>query len=338
MPSFKRAFVRCLIFLLAVMCVNAVICWPYFHGEVYHYQDGYVRDSLAGKLDLLICGASQAKRGISPAILNEELGCSSYNMGSPLMTMKSRYNLLKKELERNPVDTVIVELCYDTMVRDRDKVGREGDYYMLGRLTSPWERMAFFLDNARLEEYLEFYYDTLNRGIQSWKQWEHKKIGTSESYQTLGFVPLGSNAVALPEREAWNREAILTQIVPENRLYLEKILELCREREIRAVMVCTPLSDGAILSYDALEEIQSFYLEIAGKWDCEYYNFSLYPNKSDLFPDSTAFYDRNHLSYAGAETFTRLLCQVLRGEGETFYESYAQAQGEIGKRYEAMTP
>ena len=333
MRSFKLALGRSLVFLLAVVCIFEIICWPYFHGEVYDYQDGYVRDSLAGELDLLICGASQAKRGISPAVLNEELGCSAYNMGSPLMTMKSRYTLLKKELERNMVDTVLVELCYDTMVRDRNVVGMEGDYYMLGRYTSSWERIGFFLSNARLEEYGDFLYDTLDRGIQSWKRWEGHGTGTSASYQSRGFVPLQSKAIALPEQDQWYQEEILTQIVPENQAYLEKILALCQGKGIRVVMLCTPLADGAILSYDSLEQIHQFYQGIADQFGCEYCNFSLYPGKSDIFPDSTAFFDRNHLSTAGADTFTRLLCRVLQGQGEAFYESFDQAQAEIEKRY-----
>ena len=111
MHSFKKAMKSSMIFLILLTICTETIVYPYFHSETYHYQDGYVREELQGTLDFLICGASQAQRGISPMILDQKLGCNSYNIASPLMTLHSRYYMLEKELERNPVKTVIIELC-----------------------------------------------------------------------------------------------------------------------------------------------------------------------------------------------------------------------------------
>lgn len=334
MHNFNRALRSCLIFGLIVALISGVIAYPYFHSETYHYQDGYVRDRMAGSLDLIICGASQAQRGISPAVLDETLGCNSYNIGSPLMTLEGRYTILKKELERNPVDTVILELCYDTMCRDRDLVGPEGDYYMMGRFTDPLERVAYFFTSARLDEYADFYCDILQRGINSWKNWRYEQIGTSASYETKGFAPLATNAIEMPAEEGFHQEAIATDVVEENLEYLEKILELCQERQVKVIIVATPLADGAILSYDKLDTIHQFYTQISEKWGCEYYNFSLYKGKSELFKDEDSFFDRNHLSAAGAEAFTRVLSGViadsLAGQDsyDLFYESYETAERE----------
>ena len=334
MHNFKAALKTSLIFLLIVLVITAILVYPYFHSEAYYYQDGYVRDSMAGTLDLIICGASQAQRGVSTKIMDDLLGCNSYNLSSPLMTLEARYRLLKKEVERNPVDLVILELCYDTMCRDRDVVGPEGDYYMLGRFTDPLERLAYFFSAARLDEYADFYYDTLRRSSYARKQWGKAAIGTSVLYENKGYSPLNANPIPMPAADAFNREPILTEMVPENLKYLDKIFALCQEKGIKVILISTPLADGAVMSYDKLDTIHQYYVELSEKWGCEFYNFSLYRGKSELFPDATAYFDRNHLSISGAETFTGLLCDIIadsldgKESSHLFYDSYETARNQ----------
>ena len=334
MNNFKSMLKTSIIFLGIIVLISEVIVYPYFHAETYHYQDGYVRDEMAGELDFLICGASQAQRGISTSILDEKLQVNSYNLASPLMSIMGRYTLLKNELERNPVETVIVELCYDSMVRDRDVVGPEGDYYLLGRFSQFSERFSYFLKAARLNEYADFYYDTLTRGLKAWETWEENEIGTADQYMEKGYEPLATNPIKMIEKEVYNKEKILTDIVAENEVYLEKILALCKEKNIHVVIVATPLADAAILSYDKLDVIHEYYKNMSEKWGFEYYNFSLYKGKSAIWKDEAAYYDRNHLSEAGANVFTEILAQVmedsLRGKTsyDLFYANYEEAQRE----------
>ena len=103
MNSFKLALKTSLIFLLIITVLSTVIVYPYFHRETYHYQDGYVRDNMAGEIDFIICGASQAQRGISTEILDKKLGVNSYNIASPLMTLMGRYTILKKVMSMIPM-------------------------------------------------------------------------------------------------------------------------------------------------------------------------------------------------------------------------------------------
>lgn len=330
MHSFKKAVKSSMIFLILLIICTETIVYPYFHSETYHYQDGYVREELQGTLDFLICGASQAQRGISPMILDQKLGCNSYNIASPLMTLHSRYYMLEKELERNPVKTVIIELCYDTMGRDRAVVGPEGDYYMLGRFTSFTERLQYFISTARFDEYAEFYSDTLQRGITAWRALGENGIGTSEHYTNKGFAALEAQAIEPISKEMYQKEQISTEVVEENLDYLNKMFQLCREKNINVIVVATPLADAAILSYDKMDEIYSMYQEICQNWDYPYYDFSLYKGKSEFLNDADSYYDRNHLSDSGAERFTALLADIVKEtlDGadmhELFYENYAQ--------------
>lgn len=330
MHSFKKAVKSSIIFLALLTICTEIIVYPYFHSETYHYQDGYVREQMKGELDFIICGASQAQRGISPTILDQKLGCNSYNIASPLMTLRGRYYMLEKEIERNPVETVIIELCYDTMGRDRAVVGPEGDYYMLGRFTSFAERFQYFITSARFDEYAEFYSDTLQRGITAWRGLGENSIGTSEHYKNKGFAALESQPIEPISKDLYQKEPISTEIVEENHYYLNKILQLCKEKNIEVIVMATPLANAAVLSYDKMDEIYHMYQEICQSYQYPYYDFSLYKGKSELLKDADSYYDRNHLSASGAEVFTDILADVVEDTldgavlDELFYDNYEQ--------------
>ena len=325
MHSFKRTMRKIAIFLLTVFLLSEAICAPYFYGEVYYYQDGYVRESMAGQLDLLVCGASQSLRGISPAVLDEELGCNSYSLASPLMTMKQRYLFLKKELERNPVETVVVEICYDSLARDRKDVGPEGDFYVLGRFTNPWDRIRFLADNVRFSEIFEFYANTLVRGVHSAKVMLSGggRRGTGICRQDKGYRPLEAKPMEIsPEYLAGGAN---TEPAEENLYYFEKILALCVEKKVPAVLISTPLPQALVCNLDGLETVRQQHAAIAEKYGIPFLDFSLLKGRGELFQDDRDFYDKAHLSAAGAERFTRVLARNLQNpEDCPLYDSYPQ--------------
>ena len=193
MRSFKRTLLKALVFVLSVALISAIIVEPYYQNEIYHYQDASVRDHYAGTLDVLVCGSSHAYRAIVPEVLDRRLDCSSYNLSVSLMTMKGRYELLKKELDRNPVKLVILDASYNSMTR-------KGDIYQLGRYKNPLERLSYFFRTFRLDEYMEVYYDTLSRGYHAWRtllRGEGAK-GSSAKYETKGYLSLETTPFSQP--------------------------------------------------------------------------------------------------------------------------------------------
>lgn len=332
MRSFKqvlKALTVLVAFILTVALITEAVCAPYLYGTAFYYQDGKVRDSMAGTLDLLVSGASQAQRAVSPAVLDSELGCNSYNLSTPTLSMEGKYILLKKELERNPVKTVIIELCYDTIARDRDEVGPEGDHYALGRFTNPLERYAYFFRTARIGEYGEIYNELIKRSMTAR---ERVKKGTgnraARAYDDKGFVPLDTLPIEMPD-ELFS-EKISTELSEENIYFFNKTVELCKSKDIEVYVISTPLSNGAIASYDALDTIQTEYRKMCDRLGVPFYNFSLYRGKTELFPDWYAFCDRNHVGIEKADEFTALVADVIKkaraGDDVSalFYDSYAQ--------------
>ena len=90
MRSFKKTLAKLLAFIACVLLITELVTEPYFQNEVFQYQDSAVRDTYAGQLDTLICGSSHAYRAIMPAVLDETLGTSSYNLSNSMITMRGR--------------------------------------------------------------------------------------------------------------------------------------------------------------------------------------------------------------------------------------------------------
>ena len=346
MRSFKRTIWKILAFLLSVAAITVGITEPYFQNEVYHYQDAGARDFYAGTLDVLICGSSHAYRGIVPQVLDEAMGCSSYNLSTSLMTMSGRYEMLKQELERNPVKLVILDVSFNSLTRDRAEEGPEGDIYQLGRYRSLPQRLSYFFRHFRLEEYGRVYYDTLNRGVTTWKLLlrGQGKLGSSEKYQTKGFMPGPSNPCEEAPYHEYHTYLQETEFNGEDVAYMEKMVELCRERDIPVIVVAVPIAQRLTLLFDGLDSIHTQCQALCSQWGVPFYDFNLYRGKTRLFPDDTAYFDVNHMSESGARDFTGELCRLLEAleagadPSGWFYDSYSEAEVAALRGYDDPVP
>lgn len=334
MHSFKRTLLKALAFILAVLLVTAAIVEPYYQNEIYHYQDAHVRDQYAGSLDVLVCGSSHAYRAVVPQVLDEALGCNSYNLACSLMTMAGRYELLKKELERNPVELVILDISFNCLTRNRDAEGPEGDLYQLGRYTNPLERAAYFFKHIRLDEYGSVFYDSLNRGIQSIRSLRSGKgaTGSSPKYETKGFAPAPHSRLEPLPAAQMHSFPLSEKRSEESAKYLEKILRLCQSHNITVIPVVIPISQDRTLYYSNLDSVMADCQSFLEEWGLPLYDFNLYRGKTQLFPDTDAYYDAIHMSESGAYAFTEALTDLIlrleNGENVShlFYSSYAEAE------------
>lgn len=332
MNNFKRAIRTTVIFLVVLITLSACIMEVFFAGENYYYQDYREREALSGNLDYIVCGASHAMRGFKPDVIDEKLGVNSYNLSCSRMTMQGRYELLKLELERNPVKTLVMELSYDSLTRDRDEEGPEGDIYLLGKLDSFGSRMKYFFSAVRLKDYGRMYYNYIDNGINCLKKvirgtWTDKNEKLSK-----GYAAYKRENTDLNERldKIYRTHTFSEKICDENMEYFQKIIDLCNENDIELVMVTTPLSKVTVCRYGNLDVFREYYQDIAAENGLVYYDFNLLKCKEEKLPDSSAFFDKFHLGNEGAQTFTELFTEVMQMKDmgqdtdPLFYESYEE--------------
>ncbi len=108
----------------------------------------------------------------------------------------------------------------------------------------------------------------------------------------------------------YNKEDVQTTeteniLLSENLNDLKSILDLCRKKNIKAVLVTTPYME----SYrdNDNDEFYRIMKELTEEYDIEYWDYS------DLYKDDSGlFLDENHLNTVGAEEFTKLITERLK--------------------------
>ncbi len=337
MHNFRKIILHTISIILLVAILLSVSVIPYFNREKFYYQDYKVRESLKGKLDTLVVGSSHALRSIKPTVLNKEMNIKSYNLSSPLMSMYGRYVLLKKEIDRNPIETVIIELSYNALILDRKNLGFEGDIYVLGRLDNTTERLKFAKEAFTIDEYDDVISDTIKRS----KYALGDSTNTVTQYEAYGYIPVPSNDYSLTQEEKnkiINTETLDSQIKEENLEYFDSMIKLCKKNDIKIILVVTPVTEKMILRHNNIDEVFSQYKDLARKYNCEYYDFNLDKKRFDLYSEKTSFYDQTHMSDSGADIFSTRMSEILKNSSkkedakEEFYESYEELKETILKQ------
>lgn len=309
MHNFKKIILHTALLIFFVIIILICSTLPYFWGESYYYQDYKVRTSLSGKLDTLVIGSSHALRSIKPTVLNEKLNTKAYNLSSPLMSMYGRYVMLEKEINRNPIKTVYLEISYNALTLDRKTLGLEGDLYVLGRFDNVFERINFFTNAFPPDEYRKVLSDIIVRSKNSFSI--HNTI---EQYKTFGYLSMPSNNQLLSDEvkeKVKNTKVLDTKIKEESLNYFDKIIKLCKNNDIRVIFVVTPVTERMILEYSNLDDIFSQYIDLAKEYNCEYYDFNLDKHRKKLYSEESSFYDNTHMSDSGAEIFSNRLTEII---------------------------
>lgn len=312
MRNFRRVLCTALIFVLSAAILSFAFMEIYFRTEYDFFQDASDREAEAGSVDYIICGASHAFRAFNPDVIDEILGTHSYNLSGALISMQGRYELLEKELSRNPVKTVVLELSYNTVTRTREGDGIEGDLYLMARLSNLSERVSGFFTHFSEDEYVDVCYKFVTEGIKSTVKLVLGKKPDYVGKRIRGYMPSEERTVEFNTnyREYYHKKSMNVTFDDTNLLYLDKIMELCQENGVRVIIVTTPITKAFFCRYDNFDYIYSWYLEYAKEWNVPILDFNLYIGKEDLFPDEKMFFDENHLNKPGAELFSRIFAET----------------------------
>ena len=335
MHNFKKALSRILIFSLLILLIGVPIISVYLTNTYFHYQDNRVRDSLAGQLDTLYVGSSEGLRGLSPTVMDYYNGTNGYNLSSAMMTMCGRYWLLKHEISRNDIDLVILELSYESMARDREEEGPEGDIPVIGKLPNMAMRAQYIMESFPIDEIPWLYYHLIEHGAKAisyqFDEWDFDT--DEETLERRGYTVTTTNDVSLTQEEylrLYHTSNIDTTIVASNEQYLQKISDLCWENGIELVLITLPQARSYTTEYADLQVLTDYYHDFADANGWSYYDFNLLKDRDTLFPETEAFNDITHLSHTGAWYATHRLSELIMLEqaGEDtdtyFYETHAE--------------
>lgn len=338
MRSFKKALINTVVFLALILAIALPLPVFYYEYSLRNWTsttDVVERNYYAGTVDTVFSGASHGYKGFVPRIYDEKMGGTSYNLCGTLQTMGGRYAVLKEEVERNPVKTVILEVSLNSLSRDRDEESPEGDIDVIRQLVNRKDKITYAVGNLRLDEWGIAYYMAVHNGFSAVVECITQDRGTElqNSIARKGHLESEANDLSLTKSEyeaQYHTIYTSENIVEENLFYLEKIFNLCEERNIKVYMVTVPLSNRLVNSTANLDVIKGYYEDIAREHGCVYWDFNLWKGKEDILTDQADFYDDLHLATGGAEKFTAAFAEVMELESEGqdvscfFYDSYEE--------------
>ncbi len=334
MRTSDRGIKSILIAALGVIVCSAVMIGIFFRSELFYYQDIALRDKLAGTVDTIVIGSCQDKFGFVPKVLDEELGCVSYNLSGIHAPLYGQIALMEEDLSRNPVDRVILGVDYDTLAYTSKGIKAIGDTKIIPRLNTPAERLCYFFRNIHIEDYDIIYSQYINAGLVCTKGLLTGNRPQGVPYEARGHYSLPANDMSLvsddPAAE-YQTFSLETDIIEDNDRLLSDLIRLCKDKGADVIMVMTPASDSYVWTYGGWDTVHGQLKQIADENDIMFLDFNLYKSKGELFDDRTSYEDKWHLSDTGSEVFTREFSDILKkvesGEDVTglFHEDYETA-------------
>ena len=330
MRNSKRVLLSVVCFVLVFALFAALSLGIYYGSETLAIMDSGVRASLAGSLDRLMIGSSHAWNGFMPAVFDARLHSSSYNLSGGVFPMYAKNYFLQKELARNPLKIVYIEISDDTLTRSNERDYAEGDEIAIARLDSWGERLSYMKRFLRFNDCVNVYSRALLRGGQAAVAVLQGK--TTLDYAARGYYGKDGIDVSLSPEEA-EREHNVDKIAPadyraENIEGLTTLIETCRDAGIQPVIVVLPVSDTHLWKTEGEEAFRLWLEDYGREQDCRVYDFNLLRDRYELFSDRESFRDGGHLSRQGAETFTNVFAELMEkteqgGDiSDSFFESY----------------
>ncbi|MBB6327812.1 hypothetical protein FHS59_003455 [Algoriphagus iocasae] len=243
-------------------------------------------------IDLLILGSSMAYRGVDPRAF-DSLGLAVFNLGTSGQTpMQTRFLIDKYLYKLNP-KSVLWEISPFTFTQ----AGSES-FLDLISVRKDYQEMAYMLPyfkdilpiNAFLDRLLFNELESTDGEIM---------LDKEDVYIKGGFVETRRKAEKIPKLEEISLEMLDFQ-----KEIFESVLDSLVKRNIKVYLFQSPVSEVYFSSIQNKETNYNYILEIANKYDVEFFDF----NSIEL---CDCFYDEIHLTKDGVEDFNKELIRVF---------------------------
>lgn len=246
--------------------------------------------------ELVILGASRGVYDYNAVMLEDSLKMSCHSISIEGLSVISQYFTLKKAIAGGKTKMVIFDISIAQLSDDwvEDQTSVYYPFYWKNEDVRAFIneqqglKMSYLLKSSFIQ-YNSTMYDLLYTGF------------VRKSKDRNGYIALTYTGVPFEYDPTDDSQRM--QINSTAELYLQKIVDLCKENNIRLV-IC----DGPRLGY-INQSIDDYLKRITTKNQVEFLNFSNYP---PIISDLRLFVDPVHVNERGADIFTRALIDSLK--------------------------
>lgn len=279
-------------------------------------------------IDMVFIGSSIVRNGINPAIIEEETGLKSFDLGIPGMKLPGIETCVKFVEKKNHPKYIIVVTEPDVFTAE---VATETNMVerIWPHLETPMERFMYYLDlctrnGAWIENALIFQRDmietmddfkkviTIEKEQQFYADDIHAK-NPSLRYEGKGFLRVTVNDSPTyrlsHEYHSWNGD-MFYGINPDILGRLLDIRKMCESLNAEMIVMIPPTHTVNILSYPADMAAITAVGDVCRDNGITFWNFRMVRRNlwSDLDP---YFYDIGHLNGTGADLFSQELGRFI---------------------------
>lgn len=297
----------CLIILKAAIALFLIVVLNriFMPKYIYENQDGRVTEEFYKEqldTDIIFVGSSTVYSGISPVILWQDYGYTSYDRGNASQPMWTSYYMIEDAIACHKPKLVVLDIGF---IKYWDTYAEEPSNRKAidGMRFSP-SKIACIEAAMDPEEKLTDYLFPIFRFHTRWKELSHEDFQYMFYHSLVthnGFLLDFRETKQLPKHEGYMLKDN-TLLSERNVEYLEKIIELCQDNEIQVMLMKVPsYSDNWSFDYDAQ------ITDIAADYGVNYINFDPYSEEIGLDYKKHSPDKGNHLNTPGAEVFTKYL-------------------------------
>ncbi len=285
-------------------------------------------------IDVLFMGSSPILRGISPMVLWNQEGFTSYVRASALQAPAVTYGLLAESLEYQKPELVVL-LC-DNIFLEFEYAEREGDLRRAldGMKLSKYKLQIIRQITAEDErQTLLSYVFPLLRYHERWKELdlaEAEPVPLLENSFKKGNVYLrGSEPQAYPQNFMAPSDEAPPEFNEAAKGYIEQTIQFCKEKDIPVLLLHLPKMSW---SYGQSMKLEEFAAEMG----VEYLDCDREENRAQLNLDPAVdYYDQGHMNLDGSIKLSQWLGTHLKeayglpdhrneGEYQAWHEDYQQ--------------
>jgi hypothetical protein len=267
------------------------------------------------KVDYAVVGSSRAFNIIDIITIDSTLNTNGINLGTAGSAYSQCYILLEKFLRKNHTDLVLLNLDYSNLTSSQSFSYPFADYAFIPQFEDDTIEMVF-KEVVPFPKYLMWKYIKGTKYIEFNRKYPSYKnlirCGAEELYEdfelTKGTVLVTGNQRGQTDSiEMLDDEEITFNSTDLK--YLNKIIDLCRNKGIKIVAYAAPYSEDLYVKR-GYQRINRKIAKLADDLEIKWLNMSL----NNLSYQTEMFADASHLNINGARLFSVQLADSISAE------------------------
>ena len=332
-----------LILLIGMVCLLDYLLVPMSRADFFLHDMKRMKRK-GPNIDLILIGNSRYLYGLNPQVFEEVAGFeNAYNASVTGLPLSSNYYITESMINYFQPKAIVFDVNWRTLL-DRGLDMTQSKLLGLDRLNwpskirhiandfYPSEMIYGLIRPYRYRDRL-FWEGYIAENVRL-KRWAESTKYEIDYYQTIKGYDKGMSCAAGPYNMADQGRFDKSLIDQHNLQYLDKLVELCKSRNISLFLMTMPVSTMEHMNTGNYQESVDVYTNYAREKGVFYFDMNMLKNRDEIFTDNL-FSDARHCCDEGADLVSKICAEIIRDEmkgldtGDRFYSSMEQLSEDI---------